>query len=70
MKVKVGASVRVIIGSSKNAVGSVIKVKGDSLYVSGINMKTKAKKGDPAKGVKSGLIQIEGPIHASNVVVV
>ena len=68
MKIKVGDSVKVTTGAFKNSVGNVLKVKSDAVYVSGVNVKSRSQKHDPARGITSGYIQKEGPIHISNVV--
>jgi len=43
-------------------------VKSDAVYISGVNVKSRSQKHDPARGVTSGYIQKEGPLHISNVV--
>ena len=66
--IKVGDTVRVISGFSKNEVGEVIKVnqKTGTLIVKGINFKFKHVK--PNNENEIGEIkQFEAPIHHSNV---
>ena len=66
--VKVGDTVRIISGFSKNETGEVIKINRQSgkLLVKGINFKIKHTK--PKNENEIGEIkQLEAPIHHSNV---
>ena len=66
--VKVGDTVRIISGFSKNETGEVIKInkKTGKLIVKGINFKFKHVK--PTNENEIGEIkQLEAPIHHSNV---
>lgn len=67
-KVKRGDEVEVIAGSSKGRKGKVLNVlkKKAKVLIEGINMKVKhAKKSE--KHPEGGKIEMEAPIHYSNV---
>ena len=66
--VKVGDTVRIISGFSKNEIGEVMKINRQTgkLFVKGINLKFKHIK--PKNTNEIGEIkQLEAPIHHSNV---
>ncbi len=67
-KIKKNDRVQVISGRDKGKTGRVLRVDGDRgrLIVEGVNMvkKTKRPQGQNDKG---GIIDIEAPIHRSNV---
>ena len=68
MKVKVGDNVRVITGSNKGKEGKVLKVlrKENKVVVDGINIVKKHLK--PNRTNESGgILEIEAPIHMSNI---
>ena len=68
MKVKVGDNVRVITGSNKGKEGKVLKVlrKENKVVVDGINIVKKHLK--PNRTNESGgILEIEAPIHISNI---
>ena len=68
MKVKVGDNVRVITGSNKGKEGKVLKVlrKENKVVVDGINVVKKHLK--PNRTNESGgILEIEAPIHISNI---
>ena len=70
MKIKVGDNVRVITGSNKGKEGKVIKVlrKENKVIIDGINIVKKHLK--PNRTNESGgILEIEAPIHISNVAV-
>lgn len=66
---KKGDLVEVITGDDKGKTGKVIEVdrKNGRLYVQGINMRKKHRRADPQKNIPGGIIEMEGPIHPSNV---
>ena len=70
MNFKVGDKVVVIAGKDKGKEGKIIKtLKNDNkVVVEGINMVTKHVK-PSAQNENGGIIKIEAPIHASNVMV-
>ena len=68
-KIKRDDEVIVIAGRDKGKHGNVIKVLGDRLVVSGINMVKKHQKPNPATNQPGGIIEKEAPISASNVAI-
>ena len=69
-KIKRDDMVMVISGSNKGKSGKVkaVNVKNETVLVEGVNMMTKHSK--PSAGnPNGGIIQKEGPIHISNVMV-
>jgi len=72
MKIKKGDKVVVITGHEKGKEGVVTKAfpKEEKVIVEGLNMVTKAQKPQPMAGIQGGLIKIEAPVDASNVMVI
>ena len=70
MNFKVGDKVVVIAGKDKGKGGKIIKtLKNDNkVVVEGINMVTKHVK-PSAQNENGGIIKVEAPIHASNVMI-
>ena len=72
-KVKKGDQVMVMSGNAKGGRGEVEKVVYDRagnathVVVSGLNMRTKHARPNPAKGEPGGRKSKEAPIHISNV---
>lgn len=56
----------VIAGNDKGVVGNVVSFKGDTVLVKGVNVKKKHMKARK-EGEESQIIEIEKPIHISNV---
>ena len=71
MKVKVGDKVKVLAGKVKGKEGTVTITlkKKDKVVVSGINMVKKHMKPN-AMNETGGILEVEAPIHVSNVKVV
>ena len=71
MKVKVGDKVKVLTGKDKGKEGTVTITlkKKDKVVVSGINMVKKHMKPN-AMNETGGILEVEAPIHVSNVKVV
>ena len=68
MKIKVGDNVRVITGTNKGKEGKVLKIfrKDNKVLVDGINIVKKHMK--PNRTNESGgILEVEAPIHISNV---
>jgi large subunit ribosomal protein L24 len=67
-RLKKGDTVKVIAGKDKGKTGKVISTIADSgrVVVEKVNLLKKHKRPD-AKG-KGGIVEKEGPIHASNVI--
>lgn len=70
MNLKVGDKVVVIAGSSKGKEGKIIKVLRDEnkVIVEGCNIIKKHKKGNGQE--TGGILELEAPIHASNVMII
>ena len=70
MNLKVGDKVVVIAGSSKGKEGKIIKVlkNENKIIVEGCNIIKKHKKGNGQE--TGGILEVEAPIHASNVMIV
>lgn len=71
MKIKKNDNVEIIAGKAKGSKGRVIRIDLDKnyVYVEGQNMVKKAMK-QRKQNQKGGIIDIEAPIHVSNVMVV
>lgn len=70
MNFKVGDKVVVIAGSNKGKEGKIIKTlrKENRVVVEGVNI---VKRHQKATGMQAaGIIEIEAPIHASNVMII
>ncbi len=70
MRLKTGDKVIVITGSNKGKEGIIKKVlrEDDKVIVEGVNIVKKHKKGNGQES--GGILEIEAPIHASNVMLV
>ncbi|MAK12288.1 MAG: 50S ribosomal protein L24 [Candidatus Pelagibacter sp.] len=65
-KLKKGQTVKLIVGVDKGKTGEIIKLfpKEYSALIKGINVKKKHQK--PTKEQKGGIVNIEKPVHLSN----
>jgi large subunit ribosomal protein L24 len=73
MKIKKGDEVVVIAGKDKGATGKVLRVdpRAERVVVEGVNIITKNIKADAQRaGKESGRVQVEAPLHVSNVALV
>lgn len=70
MNFKVGDKVVVIAGSNKGKEGKIIKTlrKENRVVVEGVNIIKKHQK--PTGANAGGIIEMEAPIHASNVMII
>lgn len=70
MNLKVKDKVIVIAGSNKGKEGSIKKIltKENKVIVEGVNIVKKHKKGNGQES--GGIIEMESPIHASNVMLI
>ena len=68
-KIKKNDDVIVITGKDKGNRGSVLRVDGDHVLVGGINKVKKHQKPNPVKGTTGGIVEIEKPIHISNIAI-
>ncbi len=66
-RIKKGDRVVVIAGKDKGKQGEVIGVDGDRVVVANINMLKRHTKPNPQAGQPGGVIEREGSIHISNV---
>ncbi len=69
-KLKKGQTVKLIVGADKGKTGEIIKLFPTtySALVKGMNVKKKHQK--PTKEQKGGIVNIEKPIHLSNLKVI
>ncbi|TAJ76266.1 MAG: 50S ribosomal protein L24 [Gallionellaceae bacterium] len=68
-KIKKNDEVIVIAGKDKGNRGNVLSVLDDQVLVSGINKVKKHQKPNPVKGVAGGIVEMEKPVHISNVAI-
>ncbi|MCI4569239.1 50S ribosomal protein L24 [Lysobacter sp. CFH 32150] len=66
-RIKKGDQVVVIAGKDKGKRGDVVRVAGDKVVVSNINIIKRHTKPNPQAGQPGGVIEREAPIHVSNV---
>ena len=70
MKLKVGDKVEVISGSDKGKTGKIIKTlrNENKVIIEGVHIVKKHQKGNGQ--VTGGILEIEAPIDASNVIII
>ena len=68
-KIKKNDDVIIIAGKDKGSRGSVLRVLEDKLLVAGVNKVKKHQKPNPVRGVSGGIVEMEMPIHVSNVAI-
>ena len=66
MNLKVGDKVIVIAGKDKGKEGKIIAKKGEKVFVEGVNMVKKHVKPN-RQNETGGILEVEAPIHISNV---
>jgi large subunit ribosomal protein L24 len=66
-RIRKGDQVVVISGKDKGKRGEVVRVAGDKVVVSNINIVKRHTKPNPQIGQPGGVIEREAPIHVSNV---
>lgn len=67
-RIRSGDEVVIIAGKDKGRRGTVIKVFADNkVIVENLNMVKRHLKPNPAKGIAGGIMDVEMPIHSSNV---
>ncbi|MCH9614370.1 MAG: hypothetical protein SP1CHLAM54_16710 [Chlamydiia bacterium] len=64
--IKTGDKVKVIAGNDKGQVGEVLAIKKDRILIKGVNVRKKHMK-QRSEEQKSQIVEIERPIHISNV---
>jgi large subunit ribosomal protein L24 len=68
-KIKKNDDVIVITGKDKGSRGNVLSVAGDFVLVSGINKVKKHQKPNPVQGTSGGIVEVEKPLHISNIAI-
>ena len=68
-KIKKNDDVIIIAGKDKGSRGSVLRILEDKVLVSGVNKVKKHQKPNPVKGLNGGIVEMEMPIHISNVAI-
>ena len=66
-RIRKGDQVIVTAGKDKGKQGEVVRVAGDKVIVSNINIIKRHTKPNPQAGQPGGVIEREAPIHISNV---
>jgi len=66
-RIRKGDDVVVITGKSKGQRGEVLRVAGDQVFVSNVNLVKRHTKPNPQANQPGGIIEREAPIHISNV---
>jgi len=66
-RIRKGDQVIVIAGRDKGKQGDVVRVDGERVVVSNINLVKRHTKPNPQAGQPGGVIEREAPIHISNV---
>ena len=66
-RIKKGDQVVVIAGKDKGKRGDVVRVMGDKVVVSNVNVVKRHTKPNPQAGVAGGVVEREASIHISNV---
>ena len=66
-RIKKGDQVVVIAGKDKGKQGDVVRVDGDRVVVSNVNIVKRHTKPNPQAGVAGGVVEREASIHISNV---
>ena len=66
-RIKKGDQVAVITGKDKGKQGEVVRVAGDRVVVSNINIVKRHTKPNPQAGQPGGVVEREASIHISNV---
>ena len=68
-RIRKGDQVIVIAGKNKGQKGEVVRVAGDKLVVSNVNLVKRHTKPNPQANQPGGIVEREGPIHISNVMI-
>ena len=66
-RIKKGDQVVVTAGKDKGKRGDVVRVDGEKVVVSNVNIIKRHTKPNPQAGQPGGVIEREAPIHVSNV---
>ena len=68
-RIKKGDQVLVIAGADKGKKGEVVRVLGDKVVVQNIHIVKRHTKPNPQANQPGGIVEREGPIHISNVMI-
>ena len=68
-RIRKGDQVVVISGKDKGKRGDVVRVAGDKVVVSNVNIIKRHTKANPQANQPGGVVEREAPIHSSNVMV-
>jgi large subunit ribosomal protein L24 len=69
-KIKKGDDVIIIAGKDKGKRGTVLRMAdSDLVVIEGVNKVKKHEKPNPNKGTTGGIVEMEKPIHVSNVAI-
>jgi large subunit ribosomal protein L24 len=69
-KLRSGDEIIVIAGKNKGSIGKVKQIlENDRILVEGINLVKKHQKPNPALQQQGGIVEMEAPLHISNVAV-
>jgi large subunit ribosomal protein L24 len=66
-RIRKGDQVVVIAGKAKGQKGEVVRVAGDKIVVSNVNLIKRHTKPNPQANQPGGIVEREAPIHISNV---
>ena len=66
-RIRKGDQVIVIAGKNKGQRGDVLRVEGDRVFVSNVNLVKRHTKPNPQAGQAGGIVEREASIHISNV---
>jgi large subunit ribosomal protein L24 len=66
-RIKKGDQVVVIAGKDKGKKGDVVRMDGDRVVVSNVNIVKRHTKPNPQAGVAGGVVEREASIHISNI---
>jgi large subunit ribosomal protein L24 len=66
-RIRKGDQVIVIAGKNKGQRGDVLRVEGDRVFVSNVNLIKRHTKPNPQAGQAGGIVEREASIHISNV---
>ncbi|HEY0332928.1 MAG TPA: 50S ribosomal protein L24 [Stenotrophomonas sp.] len=69
-RIKKGDQVVINTGKDKGKQGEVVRVDGDRVVVSNVNLVKRHTKPNPQAGVAGGVVEREASIHISNVAIV
>ena len=68
-RIRKGDQVVVTTGTDKGKTGENVRVLGDKVVVSNVNVVKRHTKPNPQAGQPGGIVEREAPIHASNVMI-